>query len=205
MCTWTLEGQGRLFFILLMYSGLSTSLYLYKRGSGTYHAVGAWNRVTGFTIWRMSARHVGKGFSLNQKRPTLHHSECLDYCFTSWFCSAGLECSHSAWRINGEVANIKQWHDVKQPKNKTNMPLNPSNPPFVPSIISSETLYSGESDGSSSVKKKLFSFSANRTEADRRYEVNEPSWFDATHLGRSLGDDMISLSLQPSASSNQSP
>lgn len=58
---------------------------------------------------------------------------------------------------------------------------------------------------SCSVESNSISFSANRTEADRRCELDEPSWFDMTHLGGSLGDDMISLSLQPSSSNNQSP
>lgn len=87
--------------------------FCYRGGSGTYHAIGALNRVTGFMIWRISRRHVGTGFSFSQCSPTLHHSlSFLDYCFARWLCSAGLECSHSTWRVNGELANLKQWHDV---------------------------------------------------------------------------------------------
>lgn len=42
-----------------------------------------------------------------------------------------MECSHSTWWVNSEVANLKQWHDVKQPKNKTSMLSKPSSPPSL--------------------------------------------------------------------------
>lgn len=176
-------------------------------------------------IWRISRRRVGTGFSFSQQTPTLHRSlsfffSFLDYCFARWFCSAGLECSHSTWRVNGEVANLKQWRDATQPKNTISMPPEkPSSPPSIPQsfpflpsflhfFISSATFYWGGIWWFQLFcQKKLvqFFFSANRTEADGRYEADEPSRFDATHLGGSLGDDMISLSLQPSSSDNQPP
>lgn len=85
-------------------------------------------------------------------------------------------------------------------------------PSFPSSVISSETLYwevswggGGVDVSSCSVERNLFSFSANRTEADGRYDGDEPSCFDATQLSESLGDDMTSLSPQPSSSDNQSP
>lgn len=44
-------------------------------------------------------------------------------------------------------------------------------------------------------KTNSFTFSANRTEADGRYDAVKPGWLDVTHLDKSLGD-MSSLSPQ---------
>lgn len=143
-------------------------------------------------IWRISRRRVGTGFSFSQQTPTLHRSlsfffSFLDYCFARWFCSAGLECSHSTWRVNGEVANLKQWRDATQPKNTISMPPEkPSSPPsipqsfpFLPSFTSSSPrrrFIEGESDGSScSVKRNLFSFFLVQIEQKRTGDMKPTS------------------------------
>lgn len=180
----------------------------YVGGSGTYHAIGAENRVTGIMIWHISRRHVGSGFSLSASKH--RHRTISDFLK-----STGLQNDFVLQDWNALTQHDES--TVKQQTLSNNMMYNNLStrlvclwsqaalPPLLYSFLQ-YILFGGESDGSScSVKRNLFSFSANRTEADRRYEVDEPSWFNLKHLGGSLGDDMISSSLQPSSSGNQSP
>lgn len=75
--------------------------------------------------------------------------------------------------------------------------LSPQLPSFYPSSPQQHFI-KGVSDGSScSVKRNLFSFSANRTEADRRYE---PRWFDMGQTGWIFGwwfDQFITATPHP--------
>lgn len=84
-------------------------------------------------------------------------------------------------------------HDVRRPKNrKLACLLQPSSLPSPTSFLPSSP-HRGNLKVPS--KRNSFDFSANRTEADGRYDAVKPSGLDVTHLDKSLGD-MISLSPQ---------
>ena len=184
-------------------------------------------------IRRISRRRVGTGFSFSQQTPTLHRS--LSFFFLVFFVFFQTTVLQDGFVLQdwnaltqhdestGEAANLKQWRDVTQPKNAISMPPEkPSSPPslhpslsFLHFFISSASFYWGGIWWFQLFcqKTNLFSFfffllaqtKQKRTGGGRDMKPTSPAAFDATHLGGSLGDDMISLSLQPSSSDNQPP
>ena len=96
-------------------------------------------------------------------------------------------CDDAVCRTGTRSRGKKQTSSNDREVSITLKPTTPSFflPSFLPSSFPlSHFLWGGGGgmDGSSSVKRNIFfflpSFSANRTEADRTYEADEPSWLD---------------------------
>lgn len=171
------------------------------------------------SVFDISAENIWVQSCLSRKHePALHHFELIDFCFARWLCSAGLECSCSKWRFKVNLQTISNMMDnnrrtrlvcIQSPAPPSLSFPPPSFHPYanllwdnlllrgvgglmLPVVLSKEAFF--------------YSFSANRKQKQTEDMMTmNPAGFYATHLGGSLGDDIVSLSLESSFSNNLSP